>query len=84
MSYRMKAQAYEAMQYTGTNNAAMVAFAPNILTITPDRKLMMEFPAGTVHEVVATTWIVARTDWYENVRDGYFHKTYELIEEVNP
>jgi hypothetical protein len=78
--YRLKAQGFEAMQHTGSNDQAMVDWAPEVLSQDiAARKLYFEWPAGNKHEVLATTWIVKRNDWWENVRDQYFQKTYEEV-----
>ena len=78
---RIKPQTHEAMQHTGSNDQEMVNWAPDVLTADPEtRKLYFEWPPGNVkHEVLATTWVVKRNDWYENVRNEYFQRTYEEV-----
>jgi hypothetical protein len=78
-TYRQKPQLYEAMQYSGTNADAMISWAPTVLHKDANRKLWFtaapDFPSK---EVLATTWIIEQVDYYENVRDQYFQKTYEI------
>jgi hypothetical protein len=82
VSYKLKPQTFEAMQYTGTNGNAMETFAPSVCYVRDsDRKLILKYPAvGSDTIMQATTWLVqGPEEFWEYCRDQYFQKKYELV-----
>jgi hypothetical protein len=61
-----------------SNAGAMINFAPTVLWQDPATRKLYLTVGDCTTEVLATTWIVIHVGWWENVRDQYFHKTYEL------
>jgi hypothetical protein len=79
--YQQKIVKIYALQYDGTNNAAMLSFAPNFLYETPEGVLMQQrnpYPIE-VHEWIAQFSNTMKRGQFERIPDSNFGVTWQII-----